>query len=61
MQLLDAKTTLLHASCVSINGNGVLICGSSGSGKSSLAINLIALGAELVADDRTIVRMLVLI
>ena len=56
MQLLDAKTMLLHASCVSINGNGVLICGSSGSGKSSLAINLIALGAELVADDRTIVR-----
>lgn len=56
MQLLDAKTMLLHASCVSINGNGVLICGSSGSGKSSLALNLIALGAELVADDQTLVR-----
>ena len=35
-----------------INGSGVLIVGSSGSGKSSLAINLLALGSKLVADDR---------
>jgi len=53
---LDTETVLLHASCVSINGNGVLILGPAGSGKSSLALNLIALGAELVADDRTLVR-----
>ena len=53
---LDEDTVLLHASCVSINGNGVLILGPAGSGKSSLALNLIALGAELVADDQTLVR-----
>jgi len=32
---------------------GVLLVGPSGSGKSDLALRLIALGAELVADDRT--------
>ena len=35
-----------------INGSGVLIVGSSGSGKSSLAINMLALGSKLVADDQ---------
>ena len=35
-----------------VNGSGVLIVGSSGSGKSSLAINLLALGSKLVADDQ---------
>ena len=42
----------MHATCVDINGSGVLIVGRSGSGKSSLAINLIALGSTLVADDQ---------
>ena len=43
---------IIHATCVDINGSGVLILGRSGSGKSSLAINLIALGSTLVADDQ---------
>jgi HPr kinase/phosphorylase len=43
---------MMHATCVDINGSGVLIVGRSGSGKSSLAINLLALGSKLVADDR---------
>ena len=42
----------MHATCVDINGSGVLIIGRSGSGKSSLAINLLALGSTLVADDQ---------
>ena len=42
----------MHATCVHINGSGVLIVGRSGSGKSSLAIKLLALGAKLVADDQ---------
>ncbi len=42
----------IHATCVDIDGKGVLILGPSGSGKSSLAISLITLGARLVADDR---------
>lgn len=43
----------MHASCVCFEGFGVLILGASGSGKSSLALQLMSLGAELVADDRT--------
>jgi HPr kinase/phosphorylase len=42
----------LHASCVAVDGKGLLILGPSGSGKSSLALELIAFGARLVADDR---------
>lgn len=41
-----------HATCVSYQNRGVLICGGSGSGKSGLALQLIAMGAVLVADDR---------
>lgn len=43
----------LHASCVAFDGRGLLILGSTGSGKSALALGLMALGAKLVADDRT--------
>ena len=46
---------LLHASCVSADGRGILIIGPSGSGKSSLALKLMGLGADLVSDDRTFV------
>ncbi|MCV2872261.1 HPr kinase/phosphatase C-terminal domain-containing protein [Defluviimonas sp. WL0050] len=46
---------ILHASCVALAGRGVLIFGPSGSGKSGLALQLMALGCDLVADDRTAV------
>ncbi|MEO0752468.1 MAG: HPr kinase/phosphatase C-terminal domain-containing protein [Pseudomonadota bacterium] len=42
-----------HASCVAFGGRAVLIEGASGSGKSGLALQLMALGAGLVSDDRT--------
>ncbi len=42
---------LLHATCVAVNGVGVLIRGVPGTGKSDLALRLIDAGAELVADD----------
>lgn len=45
---------ILHASCVAYAGRGMLILGPSGSGKSALALQMMALGAELIADDRTI-------
>jgi HPr kinase/phosphorylase len=51
----DTQTTL-HASCVAHAGRAVLILGPSGSGKSALALQLIALGAQLVADDRTVIH-----
>lgn len=46
----------LHASVVSVAGNGLLILGASGSGKSGLALRMMALGADLVADDRVLLR-----
>lgn len=42
-----------HATTVAVAGRGLMIIGPSGSGKTSLALMLMALGAELVADDRT--------
>jgi hypothetical protein len=47
---------ILHASAVSVCGRGLLIQGASGSGKSSLALALMALGAQLIADDRVVLR-----
>jgi len=44
----------IHASCVAIGAQGVLLLGKSGTGKSDLALRLIDDGAQLVADDRTI-------
>lgn len=44
----------IHASCVAIGGQGVLLLGKSGAGKSDIALQLIESGAKLVADDRTV-------
>lgn len=44
----------VHATCIAIEGRGVLIRGRSGSGKSDLALRLIDRGAALVSDDYTI-------
>ncbi len=43
----------VHATTVAINGDGVIIRGPAGSGKSDLALRLIDAGAGLVADDYT--------
>lgn len=46
---------LLHATTVALAGRGaVVITGASGSGKSGLGLELMALGCDLVADDRTL-------
>lgn len=43
----------VHATTVAFDGRAILIRGASGRGKSSLGLQLIALGGGLVADDRT--------
>ena len=43
---------LVHASCVALEGRGVLLRGAPGTGKSDLALRLIEGGARLVADDQ---------
>lgn len=57
------NTFSLHATCISLNGTAVLIRGPSGSGKSSLALQILesagtglkgeTLKAALVSDDQT--------
>lgn len=50
------SAALIHASTVAFGPQGgVLIEGPSGSGKSGLALALVAQGADLVADDRTVI------
>lgn len=44
--------TQVHATVVAFDGRGVMILGPSGAGKSTLALQMIAAGAALVADDR---------
>ena len=44
---------LLHATCVALTNRAILITGDSGTGKSDLALRLVDSGAELVADDQT--------
>lgn len=49
------QSDILHATSVADpGGRGLLILGPAGSGKSALALRLLALGARLIADDRTI-------
>ncbi|MDP6603169.1 MAG: HPr kinase/phosphatase C-terminal domain-containing protein [Rhodospirillales bacterium] len=47
----------VHATCVTVDGNGVLLRGPPGCGKSDLALRLIDTGARLVADDQTELRL----
>lgn len=42
---------LIHATCVTIDGTGVMLRGPSGTGKSDLALRLIDRGAVLIGDD----------
>ena len=51
-QLMDT----LHATCVAFEGQAILLIGSSGSGKSAIALDLISRGAELVSDDQVILE-----
>ncbi len=43
---------LIHGTAIAVEGAGLLITGASGAGKSSLAVQLIAMGAALIADDQ---------
>ncbi len=53
----DDDGLILHATTVAVAGRAVLITGRSGAGKSALGLELLARGARLVADDRTILRI----
>lgn len=41
----------VHGTAVSVEGRGALLIGPSGSGKSSIALQMICFGARLISDD----------
>lgn len=47
---------IVHAASVELNRKGVLLSGASGSGKSTFAIHAALHGAEIIADDCTLVH-----
>jgi HPr kinase/phosphorylase len=51
-----APETTMHADLVDVHGLGILILGRSGIGKSESALDLVARGHRLVADDAVVVR-----
>ncbi len=53
----NQDTAIIHASCVATAGRAALIVGCSGAGKSALALQMMALGAVLVGDDRVALQM----
>ena len=52
--MIEPSSETIHASCVAIGDQAVLIEGFSGTGKSDLALRLIDRGATLVSDDYTL-------
>jgi HPr kinase/phosphorylase len=53
-----APTMTVHGCMVDVQGIGVLVQGSSGSGKSESVIGLLQRGASLVADDAVKLRLI---
>ena len=51
--LHQRKILPLHGSCFSYEGSGVMICGDTGAGKSSLTASFCLDGAEFLTDDVT--------
>jgi hypothetical protein len=51
VMLAQLHLTPLHAACVALNDRGILLCGESGAGKSSLAFACARQGWTFVSDD----------
>ena len=49
---MTGEATILHGTAVAAEGHAVLLIGAPDTGKSTVALEMIALGAELVADDQ---------
>ncbi|HEY4378851.1 MAG TPA: aldolase [Acidobacteriaceae bacterium] len=49
--IANRHTAPIHAACVQLNGRGVLLCGDSGAGKSSLSFACARAGWTFISDD----------
>ncbi|WP_284166017.1 serine kinase [Frigidibacter sp. SD6-1] len=55
--MTDSRSEIIHATTVAWQRRAVVIAGPSGSGKSALALQLMAFGCTLVADDQTLLSV----
>ena len=53
----QASCVTVHATSVCVDGSAALLIGPSGSGKSSLALQMIGFGAQLISDDQTTMKL----
>lgn len=54
--LLLQETLMIHALAFEYQGQGLLVLGASGAGKTTLALAALAAGAKIVSDDRVALR-----
>jgi len=52
------REIIIHANGININGKGILICGASGSGKSTITAGLINKGYKFITDDLALIKFL---
>ncbi len=45
-----------RGTCVAFDGRAALVCGGTGAGKSQLALSMLGMGAQLIADDQVILQ-----
>lgn len=50
--MVGPASETIHGTCVAWQGRAALLLGRSGSGKSAVALQMMGMGAELVADDQ---------
>jgi hypothetical protein len=53
--IANRHTAPIHAACVEFNGSGVMLCGDSGAGKSSLSFGCARAGWSYITDDASFV------
>jgi len=53
---MAGPSSTIHGTAVRYADQAVILIGASGSGKSSLALQLLGLGAQLIADDRVVLN-----